>query len=50
MGFDQNDSRPVIQPSKKTTKVNFAMVGAILVFLLLGAGAIIWMMFGRGHP
>ena len=50
MGFDRNDSRPVLQPSRKTTSVNLAMVGAILVFLLLGPGAIIWMVFSRGHP
>lgn len=48
MGFDKDDSRPIIQPSKKTTQVNFVMVGAVLVFLLLGAGAIIWMNVSHG--
>lgn len=43
MGFDQNDSRPIIKPGRKATQVNLVMVGAILIFLLFGVGAIIWM-------
>jgi hypothetical protein len=48
MGFDKNDSRPIIQPSKKTTQVNLVMVGMVLIFLLLGAGTIIWMSMSHG--
>ena len=48
MGFDKNDSRPIIQPAKKTTQVNLLMVGTVLIFLLLGAGAIIWMSVRHG--
>jgi hypothetical protein len=50
MGFDQNDSRPIIKPAKKTTKVNLAMVAAVLIFFGLGVGAICWMKITRGHP
>jgi len=50
MGFDQNDSRPIIKPGKRTTKVNFAIIAAVLIFFVLGAGAICWMKVTRGHP
>lgn len=33
MGFDQNDPKPVIVPSKKTTKVNLIMAAAVVLFL-----------------
>jgi hypothetical protein len=49
MGFDQNDPRPIIQLAKRTTKVNLVTVAAVLVFLLIGAGAIIWMTVRHGH-
>jgi hypothetical protein len=50
MGFDQNDAQPIIRPARKTTQVNFMIVSAVLVFLLLGVGAIIWMKINHGHP
>ena len=50
MGLDQNDSRPIIKPGKRTTKVNFAIIAAVLIFFVLGAGAICWMKVTRGHP
>lgn len=43
MGFDKDDSQPIIQPARKTTKVNLAMIAAVLIFLALGAVAIYWM-------
>lgn len=49
MGFDQDVSQPIIRPDRKTTQVNFVIVGAVLVFLLLGAGAIIWIKVRHGH-
>jgi len=50
MGFDQNDSRPVIHPSRKTTKVNLAMAAAVIVFLACGVVAIYWMKARHGQP
>jgi uncharacterized protein HemX len=49
MGFDQNETQPLIEPSRKTTKVNLAMVAAVLIFLALGAGAICWMKVHHSH-
>ncbi|MEO6245026.1 MAG: hypothetical protein ABIQ12_06290 [Opitutaceae bacterium] len=43
MGFDKDDTRPIIKPGRKTTKVNLGMVAAVLIFLALGAVAIYWM-------
>ncbi len=43
MGFDQNDGRPIVEPAKRTTKVNISMVVAVVVFFALGAAAILWM-------
>jgi hypothetical protein len=43
MGFDKNDSGPIVEPAKKTTKVNISLVVGVLVFFLIGAVAIIWM-------
>ena len=42
LGFDQNDSQPIVQPAEKTAKTNRMLVGAVLGFLLTGAGAIFW--------
>ncbi len=46
MGFDKDDSTPVIQPQKRTTKVNIIMGVSILVFFILGGIYIAW---GRHH-
>jgi hypothetical protein len=43
MGFDKNDAGPIVQPRKKTTKVNISLVAAVLIFFLLGGAAIAWM-------
>jgi preprotein translocase subunit Sec61beta len=40
MGFDNNDPRPIIDPSKRTTKVNICVAVGVLVFLAIGALAI----------
>ena len=43
MGFDENDGRPLVHPRRWGTKVNFAMVLGIIVFLGLGVFAMCWM-------
>jgi hypothetical protein len=48
MGFDQNDPQPIIQPAKKTTKVNIWMVIAVVLFFVLGGLAMAWMRSHRG--
>jgi hypothetical protein len=42
MGFDANSDQPLIQPKKRTTKVNFAVVIAVLVFFAISAVALYW--------
>jgi hypothetical protein len=37
MGLDQNDSQPIIRPSKKTTVVNPPTVAAVLTVMAFGA-------------
>ena len=37
MGFDQGDSQPIVNPSKKTTKVNLFLVLAVVAFFGIGA-------------
>jgi hypothetical protein len=39
MGFDKNDPKPIINPAKKTTKVNFSIVIGVFVFLAIGFAA-----------
>lgn len=48
MGFDKNDGTPIVEPAKKTTKVNIVMVLAVAVFFLIGGIAIAWMHAFRG--
>jgi hypothetical protein len=43
MGFDKSDGQPLIHPRRWGTKVNFAMVLGVVVFLSLGIFAICWM-------
>ena len=43
MGFDENDGRPLVHLRKWGTKVNFAMVLGVIMFLGLGVIAICWM-------
>jgi len=40
MGFDKNDPRPIIEPARRTTKVNISIAVAVVVFLAIGAVAI----------
>ncbi|HZZ20664.1 MAG TPA: hypothetical protein VFE25_14915 [Opitutaceae bacterium] len=40
MGFDQNDPKPIVDTAKRTTKVNFSIVVAVLVFFAIGGGAL----------
>ena len=35
MGFDQNDPRPIMQPKKRTTKVNLFVAIGVIVFLTI---------------
>ena len=42
MSFDQNNPAPAMQPAKKTTQVNIWMAVAVVVFLVLGAIAVVW--------
>jgi hypothetical protein len=43
MGFDKNDPRPIVQPAKRTTKVNISLIVGVLIFFIVGAAAIVWM-------
>jgi len=43
MGFDQQDSRQIIKPAKRTTKVNISIVVGVIVFFAVGAAAIAWL-------
>ena len=42
MGFDKNSPQPLVQPQKKTTKVNISMIIGILLFFVAGGFAIRW--------
>ena len=46
MGFDKNDDQPLVHPRRWGTKVNFAMALGVIIFLILGGFAILWM---RSH-
>lgn len=48
MGFDQHDPRPIIQPEKKTTKVNISLVAGVVLFFAIGIAAIIWFKSNHG--
>lgn len=43
MGFDKDDPRPLVQPRKSTTQVNFAVVAGVAIFFIVCALAIVWM-------
>ena len=36
MAFDQGDNRPLVNPAKKTTKVNIFIVLAVIAFFAIG--------------
>ena len=42
MGFDQNSNKPPVNFRKWTTKVNFGVVGGVLLFLVAGALIFYW--------
>jgi hypothetical protein len=50
MSFDEDPASPdkMVNPQKRTTKVNFAVVAGIVVFLLLGIVAVL--LVARYHP
>ena len=48
MGFDQDDPRPIIQPAKRTTKVNISLVVGVIIFFIIGLAAIIWFKTNHG--
>ncbi|WP_438479852.1 hypothetical protein [Oleiharenicola lentus] len=53
MGFDpQNASQPIVNVHKRTTKVNFSVAIAVVVFILIGIGAMLWVSnrAERGEP
>ncbi len=41
MGFDKDDTRPVMDVQKRTTKVNISMVIGVLLFFIV-AGIVVW--------
>lgn len=42
MAFDQNSRGPLVHPQRRTTKVNFAVIIAVIVFLVISAVAVFW--------
>lgn len=47
MAFDKDDPAPLVDPARRTTKVNVIMVLAIVVFFLV-AGIIVWRLWRQG--
>ncbi len=43
MGFDKNDPAPLVEPERRTTKVNFGIAIGVALFFAFGAAAVIWM-------
>ncbi|MEO7412363.1 MAG: hypothetical protein ABIZ81_03315 [Opitutaceae bacterium] len=39
---DHEFGTPQVDVHKRTTKVNFSVVGAVILFLLIGAAALFW--------
>jgi hypothetical protein len=48
MGFDKKDGGSIIEPAKKTTQVNIFIVLAVVVFILIGCIAMVWVKVFRG--
>ncbi|HYD83365.1 MAG TPA: hypothetical protein VEA63_04920 [Opitutus sp.] len=46
MGFDKDDTRPVVDVEKRTTKVNISMVIGVIVFFIV-TGIVVWALFIR---
>lgn len=43
MAFDKNNAGPIVQPAKKTTKVNISLIIGVIVFLGIGLAGLLWM-------
>lgn len=41
MGFDKDDTSPVVDVEKRTTKVNISIIIAVLLFFVV-AGIVVW--------
>jgi len=51
MGFDQDNTRPIIVTTeKRTTKVNIGIVVGVLLFLFMGAFAMGWIWLHAPEP
>lgn len=46
MGFDKDDTQPVVNTTKRTTKVNISMAISIIVFFAL-TGLVVWALYIR---
>lgn len=46
MGFDKDDTRPVVDVEKRTTKVNISMAIGVIVFFIV-TGIVVWALFIR---
>lgn len=42
MSFDKDSTLPLVNPHKRTTKVNFSIVIGVVIFLGVTAGVVIW--------
>ena len=43
MGFEpQTAGQPLVNPRKRTTKVNFAIVASVVLFLIIGIFYAVW--------
>jgi hypothetical protein len=51
MSFDENPPSPdrLVEPRKRTTKVNIAVVIGVVTFLLLGGLALLWFARSSAH-
>lgn len=50
MGFDQNDPQPILQPKKRTTKVNLFVAAAVFIFLSLSVAGIVYFAMNNDEP
>ena len=48
MGFDKDSNLPLVDPQKRTTKVNFSVVIGVVVFLLFTVSVVIW--YSKNQP
>jgi hypothetical protein len=51
MGFEpQTAGQPLVNPRKRTTKVNFAVAAGVLLFLVIGIGYTAWVSHHKSTP